>query len=263
MRRLAPLAAHSRLAFLALVASLLAAGCSRRAAPAPVDPPSSATTSPPEGAPGEAPASGVYRGRVIAAPMSYAGADWLDRAERAETEQPDAVIDALHVAPGSTVADIGAGTGFFTVRLARRVGPSGRVIATDLQPEMLAILRRHVRDAGLGNVTAVVCTERDAKLPEASLDLALMVDVYHELARPAETLAEVRRALKKDGRLALVEYRGEDPAVAIKAEHKMTLAQVRAEVEGVAVESDGGGAFRFVASLELLRDQRVIVFAPR
>ena len=262
MRRPAPLAARSRRAGIVLAASFLSA-CSRPAAPTPVDPPASATTSPLEGAPREAPASGVYRGRVIAAPMSYAGADWLDRPEREETEQPDAVIDALHVAPGSTVADIGSGTGYFTVRLARRVGPRGRVIATDLQPEMLTILGRHVRDAGLTNVTPVVCTERDAKLPQASLDLALMVDVYHELARPAETLAQVRRALKKDGRLALVEYRGEDPAVAIKAEHKMTLAQVRAEVEGLAVENDGGGAFRFVTSFEPLRDQRVIVFAPR
>ncbi len=250
MRRRSPLALLvERLAPVALALSF-APACSRPSPPALHE---SASRAAPVAV--DAPPPRVFLGRAIAEPMSYEGADWLDRPERADIEQPDAVLDALHLAPGSTVADVGAGSGYFTVRLARRVGPTGRVIASDIQPEMLRLLERRVREAHLANVTPVECTERDARLPEAALDLALLVDVYHELARPAETLSQLRRALKSDARLVLVEYRGEDPAVAIKPEHKMTLAQVRLEVEP--------RGFRFVDSLEFLRDQRVIVFAAR
>jgi predicted methyltransferase len=197
-------------------------------------------------------AAKTFKGRVIAPAMSYQGAGWLERPDREATEQPEKVLDALKIAPGSTVADIGAGTGYFSVRLAKRVGPQGRVLATDIQPQMLALLDENRRAAGVGNIEPVLCTPTDAKLPEGQLDLALMVDVYHELAYPEETLAQVRRALKPDGRLVLVEYRGEDAGVPIKPEHKMTLAQVRAEVEPMG--------FRLQEAFEFLPYQRVMVF---
>jgi SAM-dependent methyltransferase len=194
--------------------------------------------------------------------MGFGGAWWLDRPEREKTEQPEKVLDALAIPAGATVADVGAGTGYFTLRIARRVGPGGHVIATDLEPRMLAVLTERAGKQHLANIETRVVTaddpRRDAPPPDprpdaASVDLVLMVDVYHELAHPAAELAAVRRALRPAGRLALVEYRGEDPAVAIKPEHKMTRAQVEAEVEPVG--------FREVADFEFLRDQRVLVFA--
>src|SRR5712691_6121645 len=194
----------------------------------------------------------TFKGRVIAPAMSYRGADWLERSDREATEQPEKVLDTLKIAPGSTVADIGAGTGYFSVRLAQRVGPQGRVLATDIQPQMLAMLSENMRAAGVRNIEPILCTPTDAKLPEGQLDLALMVDVYHELASPEETMTQVRRALKPDGRLVLVEYRGEDPNVPIKSEHKMTLVQVRSELEPMG--------FRLQEVFEFLVYQRVIVF---
>jgi ubiquinone/menaquinone biosynthesis C-methylase UbiE len=192
-------------------------------------------------------------GRTLASPMSYQGADWLERADRETTEQPEHVLDVLGVKEGMTVADVGAGSGYFTVRIGRRVGPRGRVLATDLQPEMLDLLRAKVAKANLVNVVPVLATESDAKLPRRELDLVLMVDVYHELPRPAATLAQVRAALRPEGRLALVEYRGEDPEVPIKPEHKTTLAQIRRELEA--------NGFVFRSSDESLPQQRIIVFS--
>jgi ubiquinone/menaquinone biosynthesis C-methylase UbiE len=185
--------------------------------------------------------------------MSYRGAGWLERLDREATEQPEKVLDALKIEPGSTVADIGAGTGYFSLRLARRVGPQGRVLATDIQSQMLTMLKANVKAAGLQNIEPILCTATDATLPEGQLDLALMVDVYHELEYPEETLVQVRRALKPDGRLVLVEYRGEDPSVPIKPEHKMTLAQVRSEIEPLG--------FRVKEVFEFLVHQRIVVFA--
>jgi ubiquinone/menaquinone biosynthesis C-methylase UbiE len=184
--------------------------------------------------------------------MSYQGADWLERADRETTEQPEHVLDVLGVKEGMTVADVGAGSGYFTVRIARRIGSRGRVLATDLQPEMLDLLRAKVAKASLVNVVPVLATEGDAKLPRNELDLVLMVDVYHELPKPSATLAQVRAALRPEGRLALVEYRGEDPDVPIKPEHKTTLAQVRRELEA--------NGFVFRSSDESLPQQRIIVF---
>jgi ubiquinone/menaquinone biosynthesis C-methylase UbiE len=194
----------------------------------------------------------TFKGREIAPVMSYRGADWLERPEREATQQPEKVLDALKIAPGSTVADVGAGTGYFSLRLAKRVGPQGRVLATDIQPQMLALLRENMRAADIRHVEPILCTPTDAKLPPDQLDLALMVDVYHELAYPAETLAQVRRALKPEGRLVLVEYRGEDPSVPIKPEHKMTLHQVRAEIEPMG--------FRVQEVFDFLPQQHIIVF---
>ena len=196
--------------------------------------------------------------RTPAAPMSYLGADWLDRADREATEQPERVLDALHLRPGDRVADVGAGTGYFALRIARRVGPSGHVFATDIQPEMLSILRERAAAAHATQIETVLATEDDARLAPQSIDLALMVDVYHELAHPIETLAQIQRALRDGGRIVLVEYRGEDPAVPIKPEHKMTLEQIRAEVE--APYRGGAALFRFETSHEFLPTQRVVVF---
>jgi SAM-dependent methyltransferase len=194
----------------------------------------------------------TYKGRVIAPAMSYQGAGWLERSDRETTEQPEKVLDSLHIAEGSTVADIGAGTGYFSLRLAKRVGPQGRVLATEIQPQMLAFLKDNMRVAGVKNIDLVLCTPTDTKLPEDALDLALMVDVYHELAYPEETIKQIRKALKSDGRLVLVEYRGEDPNVPIKPDHKTTLAQVRAEIEPLG--------FHLKDVHEFLVHQRVIVF---
>jgi ubiquinone/menaquinone biosynthesis C-methylase UbiE len=187
--------------------------------------------------------------------MSYQGADWLDREDRETTEQPEHVLDVLAVKEGMTVADVGAGSGYFTVRIAKRVGPRGRVLATDLQPEMLDLLRTKIAAAKLSNVVPVLATESEAKLPRNELDLVLMVDVYHELPRPAATLAQVRGALRPGGRIALVEYRGEDPDVPIKPEHKTTLVQIRRELDA--------NGFAFQSSDESLPQQRIIVFTPR
>ncbi len=199
--------------------------------------------------PTPAPPAGSYQGRPIAQTMSYLGADWLDRSDRAEREQPDAVLDALKLPPESVAADVGAGTGYFTVRLARRVK---EVHATDLQPEMLRMLEQRLATEKLANVTLHRATDRDAGLPAACCDLVLLVDVYHELSDPPAVMASIKRALRPHGRLVLVEYRGEDPAVAIKPEHKMTLAQLKQELAQLH--------FTFVESLEMLPDQRVVIF---
>jgi len=195
---------------------------------------------------------GTYEGRRIAQTCSYLGADWLDRPDRAEREQPERVLDLLHVAPGMAVADVGAGTGYFTVRLARRVAPGGSVYATELQPEMLRMLDARVSKEGARNVQLVAATEHDAKLPDRCCDVVMLVDVYHELTDPPGVMAGIRRALKPSGRLVLVEYRGEDPAVPIKPEHKMTLAQIKKELVPLG--------FAFVVSHEELPDQRVVEF---
>jgi ubiquinone/menaquinone biosynthesis C-methylase UbiE len=200
------------------------------------------------------PASGSdsFEGRTIAQTMSFRGADWLDRPDRADREQPDKVLDALGITEGETVADVGAGTGYFTVRLARRVGLRGTVYATDLQPEMLRMLDARVTKEGLRNVQLVRAGDHETGLPDACCDLILMVDVYHELSDPQAILASLRHALKRSGRLVLVEYRGEDAAVAIKPEHKMTLVQIKREV--------GARGFHYLDSLEFLPDQRVVIF---
>lgn len=173
-----------------------------------------------------------YCGREIAPVMSHAGADWLERPEREVEEAPDRVLAALELKPGLVVADLGAGTGYYTRRLARVVGPAGRVYAVDIQPEMLEHLRGHLAATSLSNVVTVLGTETDPRLPAAGLDLVLMVDVYHELAWPHEMLAALCRALKPGGRLVFVEYRAEDPAVPIKPLHKMTEAQILREAAG-------------------------------
>ena len=225
-------------------AALVIAACGRASAPPPADH---------ERHEARAPATdGTYAGRPIAPTCSYLGADWLDRPDRAEREQPDRVLDALHLDPHDTVADVGAGTGYFTVRLARRVA---KVHATDIQPEMLDLLARRLAGDKLGNVELHLATEHDAALPVQCCALILLVDVYHELADPPSVMAGIRRALTEHGRLVLVEYRGEDDAVPIRPEHKMTLPQIQNELTALG--------FRYVESLEFLPDQRIVIFTAR
>jgi ubiquinone/menaquinone biosynthesis C-methylase UbiE len=170
-------------------------------------------------------------GRRYAAVMGYQGADWLERREREQEEEPERALEALDIARGSTVADVGAGSGYMTVRLAARVGPSGRVFANDLQPQMLALLKSRLDRQKITNVTLVQGEAADPKLPPASLDLILMVDVYHEFSEPQQMLRRLYGSLKPGGRLVLLEYRKEDPSVPIRPEHKMSVAEVRLELE--------------------------------
>ena len=171
----------------------------------------------------------VYMGREIAKVMGYTGAYWLERPERDDEEKTESVLAALELKPGMVVADVGAGTGYYSSRMALRIGPRGTVYAVDVQPEMIDILRLQMKQRGATNVEPVLGAETDPRLPPESLDLAVMVDVYHELEYPYEMLAAVVKALKPGGRVAFVEFRANDPSVPIKALHTMTEAQVRKE----------------------------------
>jgi len=163
--------------------------------------------------------------------MGFSGADWLERPEREHEENPDLALDALDIRAGMVVADVGAGTGYMSLRLAQRVGPSGKVYANDLQPEMLRRLRENAAKARIANIETVLGQETDPKLPVGRMDLVLLVDVYHEFSEPQRMLRKIREALKPDGRLALLEYRKEDPSIPIRPEHKMSVSEVRTELE--------------------------------
>ena len=178
-------------------------------------------------------APGVHpiSGRRFANVMGWQGAEWLERSERDAEEEPDKALDALGTLTGMTVADVGAGSGYFTVRLAARVGAKGRVYANDLQPEMLKMLAARLARENVRNVTLVQGAIDDPKLAASSLDLVLMVDVYHEFSEPQKMLRALRTALKPGGRLVLLEYRKEDPDVPIRFEHKMSVAEARMELE--------------------------------
>jgi ubiquinone/menaquinone biosynthesis C-methylase UbiE len=177
-------------------------------------------------------------GRVIAPVMGVGGAAWLERPERESEEAPSRAVEALELAPGMVVADIGAGSGYYTVRMARKVGPTGKVFATDIQVGMLSLLMRRVNSEGLKNVVPVQGAVDDPTLAAGSIDLALMVDVYHELAAPQVFVRRLRDALKPDGRLVLIEFRKEDPRVPIQEAHKMSVEQVRQELgaDGYAID---------------------------
>jgi len=193
-----------------------------------------------------------YKGRVIAPVMSASGADWLNRPEREKTEMPDRLLDALEIKPGMTVADVGAGIGYFSWRIARRVGPEGRVLAVEIQPEMLERLGVEMRKRNISNVRSILGTPVDPILPAQSVDLVLMVDVYHEFRHPEEMVAKIRKSLKQDGRMVVVEYRGEDPTVPIRPEHKMTVKQVLLEILPMG--------FRLQSRLDFLPWQHIFVF---
>ena len=180
---------------------------------------------------GQQPGVHPITGRRFAGVMGYQGADWLEREERDIEEAPDKALDALDLQAGSTVADIGAGSGYMTVRMARRVGPNGKVYAEDIQPEMIALLKKRLQRDRVTNVIPVLGAYDDPMLPAATIDLMLLVDVYHEFSEPVKMLAGMRAALKSGGRLVLLEYRKEDPTVPIRFEHKMTVQEAKAEVE--------------------------------
>ncbi len=201
-----------------------------------------------------------YLGREIAQVMGHAGSSWLERPERQAEERPDLLLSALKIKPGDKVADIGAGTGYHTRRMGELVGPGGTVFAVDIEPEMIESLKAGALAIGLHNVKPILGTLRSPRLPPDSLDLVLMVDVYHELEFPFEMLQEICRSLKPGGRVALVEFRGEDPNVPIKALHKMTEAQARKELEVHPL--------RWVETIRTLPWQHLIIFertatAPR
>jgi len=173
----------------------------------------------------------VFMGREIAQVMGHQAADWLERPEREQEEKPRAVMELLALKPGEVVADIGAGSGYYTRRMAQAVGKTGRVYAVDIQPEMLQILTNKLTAEGITNVVTALGTEQDPKLPAGQIDVALMVDVYHEFSYPYEMVEAICKALKPGGRIVFVEYRGESRWVPIKEHHKMTEAQVRKEME--------------------------------
>lgn len=170
-------------------------------------------------------------GRRIANVMGIGGADWLERSEREIEELPETALDKIGIKPGMVVADVGAGVGYFSLRVAKRVGAEGKVYAVDVQPEMLAILKDRAAKARVLNITPILGSESDPHLPAASCDLILMVDVYHELSQPQRMLQKMKQALKSDGRLVLLEYRKEDPHIPIRSEHKMSAQEAKAEVE--------------------------------
>lgn len=191
-------------------------------------------------------------GRQIAPVMDASGAAWLDRPEREAEEKPDLALDLLQIRAGMVVADVGAGTGYMSLRMARRVGPTGKVYANDLQPEMLQKLRAASQREKLENVETVQGTEADPRLPPNTMDLVLLVDVYHEFSQPQAMLDKIRESLKPDGRLVLLEYRKEDPKVPIRPEHKMSVAEVKTEVEAEGYKLD--------REIEKLPRQHIIIF---
>ena len=176
-----------------------------------------------------------YMGREIAHVMGHQGAGWLERAERIAEERPDDVVRNFKLKTTDVVADIGAGTGYFTFRISPLV-KEGKVYAVDIQPEMLALIEQRKKATKADNVIAVQGTEQDTKLPAAAIDLAFMVDAYHEFSYPREMMQSIVKSLKPGGRVVLIEYRGEDPTVPIKRVHKMTVAQVRKELEAVGLK---------------------------
>jgi SAM-dependent methyltransferase len=231
----------------AFVAAILAAACTRPsppagagpAAPAAPTPAAPASDAPPAGAYGECEASvdGIgrtYFGREIAHYMTHHGIPWLERDTRESEERLGALLDALDLKPGMCVADIGAGSGRLTVPMARRVAP-GIAYANDIQPEMLAFLEARARTEGLANLKGILGDTSDTMLPDGTVDLVLMVDAYHEFDHPWEMTRSIVRALRPGGRVALVEYRAEDPEVPIKELHKMTEAQARREFEAAGM----------------------------
>jgi SAM-dependent methyltransferase len=191
-------------------------------------------------------------GRRIAGVMGIGGADWLERSEREIEEMPETALDKIGIREGMTVADVGAGVGYFTVRLGRRVGPNGKVYAVDVQPEMLSIMKQRAAKAKLKNIVPILGSESDPKIPPASTDLILLVDVYHEFSQPQKMLEGLRHALKNDGRLVLLEYRKEDPHIPVRSEHKMSVAEAKAEVE-----AEG---FRLEKVLGDLPRQHILIF---
>lgn len=193
-----------------------------------------------------------YLGREIAHVMGPGGVSWLERRERESEERPQLMIDALQIKPGQTIADLGAGSGYYSFRIAPLVGEQGNVLAIDVEPRMLRIVTERAKRAGVANVTTVLSTPSDPNLEPNSIDLLFMVDVYHELEFPLEMMTKVREALKPGGRVALIEYRAEDPAVMIKPVHKMSERQIIRELTAAG--------FRHQKTVRTLPLQHLVLF---
>lgn len=193
----------------------------------------------------------IYMGREIAPVMGYQAADWLERSTRNQEEASDRLVQLLPLESQDKVADIGAGTGYFSVRLSQRL-PQGEVFAVDLQTEMLEIIRHRLEDLEMKNIHPVLGSERSPNLTAQSINLALMVDVYHELAYPQEMLEAIATSLKPNGKLVLAEYKAEDPRILIKPLHKMSQSQIKKEIEAAG--------FTYQTSLKDLPKQHLLVF---
>lgn len=194
-----------------------------------------------------------YLDREISHVMGHQGASWLERPEREQEERTDMLVEAVNIKEGDVVADIGAGSGYFAWRFANQVGESGKVLAVDIQPEMLEILAEQMEKRGVADrVEGILGTIEDPKLPPNSTDLAIMIDVYHELSHPYEMTVKMVEGLKPGGRLVFVEYRAEDPSVRIKRLHKMTETQVKKEMTVQNLE--------FVETIATLPQQHFVIF---
>jgi len=191
-------------------------------------------------------------GREIALVMGHQGADWLERTEREEEEHSTELVAQLQLRPGDVVADIGAGTGYLSRRLAKAVGPSGKVLAEDIQPEMLGLLTNKMAELHLPNVVPVLGSVTNPGLAPGSVDLAVMVDVYHEFDFPYEMMEAISRSLKPGGRVVFVEFRAEDPNVPIKPLHKMSEAQVKKEMAVMPLQ--------WIQTIGVLPRQHIIIF---
>ncbi|MGI9290282.1 MAG: class I SAM-dependent methyltransferase [Gammaproteobacteria bacterium] len=194
-----------------------------------------------------------YMGREISWTMGHQGAGWLERKTRVQEERTDLLINNLPIQPGDAIADIGAGTGYFSIPMAEMTGPEGSVYAVDIQPEMLTLLESNATRKGVGNIEYVLATERNPNLPPESIDLALMVDAYHEFAWPWEVMSAVYQSLVPGGKIVLIEYRAEDPDVPILRLHKMTEAQAITEMEAIGLE--------FIKNEDFLPQQHFMVFS--
>ncbi|MBC6990472.1 class I SAM-dependent methyltransferase [Hymenobacter sp. BT491] len=192
-----------------------------------------------------------YYGRQIAHVMGHEGADWLERADRQQEEGTDLLLHELHLKPTDVVADIGAGTGYFSFRISQLV-PQGKVLAVDIQPEMITALQQTAARTKVSNVQPVLSTVQNPNLPDNGVDLVLIVDAYHEFDHPREMMQAIRKSLTPTGRVALVEYRAEDSEVPIKRVHKMSVAQARKELEAVGL--------KFEQSVETLPQQHLMFF---
>ncbi|MGD9857146.1 MAG: class I SAM-dependent methyltransferase [Planctomycetaceae bacterium] len=195
-----------------------------------------------------------YMGREIARVMGHQGIRWLERPEREEEEGLSLLVESLRLEPGMVVADIGAGSGVVSTRIAREIGPIGNVLAVDIQQEMLDALAAKCKQLGIDNIVPILGETRSPRLPPASVDLVVMVDVYHEFDFPYEMLSEIAVSLKPGGRVAFVEYRQEDPAVPIKEVHKMSEAQVKQE----AAQPEFGLTWK--ETFDKLPRQHVVIF---
>lgn len=218
-------------------------------------PPPVAPVPPPEYEFREPSADGIgkfFLGREISKVMGHTGITWLERDQREAEEAPTRAIAALDLPPDAVIADIGAGSGYYALRIAPRI-PAGRVVAVDIQQEMIDFLNRRARELGISNIQTHLGAVDDLKLPPSTLDAALLVDAYHEFSHPREMLASLHRALKPGGRVFLLEFRGEDPRVPIKPLHKMTLEQARREFEACG--------FRFSENRRHLPWQHLLVFS--